>query len=165
MKRVIVVRHAKSSWKHPELSDHKRPLNKRGKRDAPRVGRALATMGWAPQRVLSSDSVRTRQTWKRVARAFDDDCAVCWLPAFYHGGVAEVLDELVRLPESVDTVLVLGHNPGWESLVFRLCGIHQRMTTANAALLHADGTWDDLTAEGAWDLVTVIRPKDLPERG
>ncbi len=62
-RRLIVMRHAKSSWKHAGLTDHQRPLNKRGRKDAPRVARALIERGWTPRRVLSSDAARTRETW------------------------------------------------------------------------------------------------------
>ena len=61
-KRLLVTRHAKSSWKSGEDSDHARPLNKRGRRDAPRVAAHLVGLGWVPEQVLSSDSQRTRET-------------------------------------------------------------------------------------------------------
>ena len=57
-RRLIVMRHAKSSWKNESLRDHERPLNKRGRRDAPRIGEELASLGWVPQRVISSDATR-----------------------------------------------------------------------------------------------------------
>ena len=62
-RRLIIMRHAKSSWTSGALSDHERPLNARGIRDAPRVGAALVKRGWLPQLVLSSDSERTRETF------------------------------------------------------------------------------------------------------
>ena len=70
-RRIIVMRHAKSSWKSGARDDHARPLNKRGRRDAPRIAARLAELGWVPERVISSDSERTRQTWARMEEAFD----------------------------------------------------------------------------------------------
>ncbi len=163
MKRLIILRHAKSSWKDDSLSDHQRPLNKRGRRDAPRMGEALASRGWVPDLVLSSDATRTRQTWKRVARAMPDEIPVRWIPDFYHAGSIAVLKEMIDLPEEAGTVMVVGHNPGWENLVSMLSGRLERMTTANAALLQAEGSWVDLAEPDAWELVTVLRPKELDQ--
>ena len=83
MYRVIVMRHAKSSWKTDAPTDHARPLNKRGKRDAPRIARELELRGWVPQLVLSSDSKRTRQTFKRMRKEFEEEVPVEWEPTFY----------------------------------------------------------------------------------
>jgi len=161
MKRLIIMRHAKSSWKDASLSDHERPLNKRGKRDAPRVARELRTRGWAPALVLSSDSKRTGLTFKKMLPALEQSPEVRWLPEFYHGGAHDLMQAMAELPETRDAVLVLGHNPGWENAVRALTGKNERMTTANAALLKADGKWMELAEVGAWRLVDVIRPKEL----
>ncbi len=162
-RRLIVMRHAKSSWSDGALTDHQRPLNKRGRRDAPRIAAALESRGWAPEVVLSSDSNRTRQTWERMANQFLPEVKVTWLPAFYHGRPGDVLEEVSALPDEIKKALVLGHNPGWETTVRVLSGRDERMTTANAALLEAEGCWQDLAAPDAWELVTVIRPKELED--
>ena len=161
MKRLIVMRHAKSSWKHPELSDHERPLNKRGRRDSPRVARALTARGWIPEVVLSSDSVRTRETWARMEPELHGEILVAWQPEFYGGGPSEVCQALRQLPNDVKAVLVLGHNNGWENTVQQLSGVSLTMTTANAVLLKARGSWKKLAQVDAWRYVEVIRPKEL----
>jgi polyadenylate-binding protein len=161
-RRLIVMRHAKSSWKHQGLSDHQRPLNKRGRQDAPRVARALQARGWRPRLVLSSDSTRTRETWSRMEQELPGEAEVRWLPSFYHGGAEDVLGELSLLEEEPGPVLVLGHNPTWEDLVQLLSGQAEVMTTANASLLQAQGRWAELVLPGRWELLEVLRPRELP---
>lgn len=160
MKRLIVMRHAKSSWTSDAPNDHARPLNKRGRRDAPRMGRELSDRGWVPELVLSSDSQRTRETWAGVATEMGDDIDVQFTKDLYHGGSREVRDLCGELV-GPHTVLVLGHNPGWEDVVGYLTGESPTMTTANCALLEAGGEWADLMKSSAWQLVDVLRPKEL----
>ena len=155
------MRHAKSSWRHPELSDHLRPLNKRGRKSAPLMARALRQRGWVPELVLSSDSVRTRETWARMAPELEPGILVTWQPEFYGGGPHEVCLALEQLPDDLKTVMVLGHNTGWEDVVQQLSGVHVRMTTANTALLEGKGQWKKLARGGAWGFVEVLRPKEL----
>jgi phosphohistidine phosphatase SixA len=71
-RRLMIMRHAKSSWKGQVPTDHDRPLNTRGRRDAVRVGKRLAKLGWVPDLVVSSDSRRTRETWERMQRRFPE---------------------------------------------------------------------------------------------
>ena len=160
MKRLIIMRHAKSAWDTNAPTDHSRPLNRRGRRDAPRMGEALAERGWVPDLVLSSDSERTRQTWDGCAQAFDDEIEVRFTPDLYHAGPSEVIDACEALGDH-ETVMVLGHNPGWEACVQYFSGEPERMTTANCALLEAEGDWSELMRPGAWRLVRVLRPKEL----
>lgn len=161
MKRLILMRHAKSSWKETALSDHERPLNKRGRKAAPRIARALARRGWVPEVVISSDSVRTRETWARMEPELEGEILVAWQPELYHGGPGDIRAALAQLPDDVETTLVLGHNPGWEYAVEQLSGVHVRMTTANAALLEGDGSWAALARSEGWRFIEVLRPKEL----
>lgn len=162
-RRIVVLRHAKSSWKSKGQADHDRPLNKRGKRDAPRIGAKLAELGWTPERVVSSTAERTRQTWARMADAFDPPPAVTFDRSFYLAGPAAVRAALEALPDAVATVMVLGHNFGWEEVVEWLCGDEVGLTTCNAALLSAAGdTWEEALATApGWRLHQVLRPKEL----
>ncbi len=167
MKRLIVMRHAKSSWSEPGLEDHQRPLNKRGKRDAPRIAARLLELGWSAEQVVSSDSQRTRQTWALMAPVWAKAAPqnITFTRALYLAGPFEI-DKVVRqLPQSVHSVLLLGHNPGWESSIGWLSGQHQPMTTANAALLSIDRpTWASaLDDAGQWTLHQVVRPKELDD--
>ncbi len=160
-KRLIIMRHAKSSWTSGAATDHLRPLNKRGRRDAPRIGARLQDLGWLPELVISSDSERTRETWQRVKAQFPHSVEERFSRAFYHGGLSAITSECSMLTEDISTLLVLGHNPGWEDAVSGLCGQWVRMTTANAVLLESDANdWAE-AIEAKWELVEVLRPKEL----
>lgn len=161
--RLIVMRHAKSSWDSEAPNDHARPLSKRGRRDAPRIASRLVELEWIPQYVLSSDAIRTRETYERMLPELPDEPEVEFLPSLYHSGPQDVAASLPLVPEHVSTAMILGHNPGWESVVHWLSGQSIRMTTANAALLqvNADDWTSALGHRGAWKLVDVIRPKEL----
>jgi phosphohistidine phosphatase len=163
MLRLIVLRHAKSAWNTDAPTDHDRPLNKRGRRDAPRVGARLAELGWAPERVISSDALRTRETWDRVRSAFGGTIEVSFTGRLYGAGYHEVCGSLSDEPKTVTTAMVIGHNPGWEELVESLCGTGHRMTTCNAALLsiEAKGWAKAMAQQGRWRLEHLLRPKEL----
>ena len=160
-KRLIIMRHAKSSWTSAAATDHQRPLNKRGRRAAPRVGARLRDLGWTPDLVIASDSVRTRETWQRMQAEFPDSIAEHFNSAFFHGGFTDIANSCTTLSEDISTLLVLGHNPGWEDAVADLSGQWVRMTTANAALLESDAEdWAE-SMRAKWELVEVLRPKEL----
>jgi len=161
-RRLIVMRHAKSSWKSDARSDHQRPLNKRGRRDALRVGIHIGEIDWVPDRVLSSDSMRTQLTFAGLTDGFGS-VPVEWLPAFYHGGTEALRAGLAGVSDEVESVLVLGHNPGWEETVTWLTGGEIFLKTACAVLLANDAaSWTAAIAErGAWRIHTVVRPREL----
>ena len=167
-RRLIVMRHAKSSWKEPYESDHVRPLKSRGRREALCTAQELVDSGWSPEMVLSSDSTRTQETWVCMAESLNGTLVapVQFTRELYHAGLDALKTQLRGLPDEVNTVLVLGHNPGWEEAVERLTGLtYVVMKTAHAALLHAPaGSWADaLAREGAWKLERVIDPRGLLE--
>jgi len=161
MKRLIIMRHAKSSWKSGAPTDHQRPLNKRGRRAAPLVGARLYELGWVPDLVITSDAERTRETWQHMRTEFPQTVEERLNSDFYHGGLADIASACTRLTEDTSTLLVLGHNPGWEDAASRLSRQWVRMTTANAALLESSaGTWPE-AMESSWVLIDVLRPKEL----
>ena len=160
-KRLIIMRHAKSSWTSGAPSDHRRPLNKRGRLAAPRVGARLRELGWVPDLVIASDSQRTRETWQRMQPEFPHTIEERFSSAFYHGGLREIANACSTLTDDISTLLVLGHNPGWEDAVGDLSGQWIRMTTANAALLQNNArNWAE-AMEADWELFGVLRPKEL----
>ena len=118
MKRLILTRHAKSSWDDPAMADHDRPLNARGKAAAVDLGQWLASRGYTPGQVLCSDAARTRETWATIARSFTAAPEVELKPALYHAS-ADVM--LAVLHHAVaDTVMIIGHNPGIAEFAERL---------------------------------------------
>jgi len=88
MKTILILRHAKSSWKHSELSDHDRPLNKRGEREAPRVGQLLRDEGLLPEVILSSTARRARDTAQIAAEKCGYESEIRFIPDLYMGGIA-----------------------------------------------------------------------------
>jgi phosphohistidine phosphatase SixA len=156
------MRHAKSAWNTNAATDHDRPLNKRGREDAPRVAAALAELGWTPELTVSSDSTRTRQTFDLMRGAFCGDAEVRFTRRLYHASLGAVRDELADAGDTVRTVMVIGHNPGWEEMLALLCGQDLRMTTANAALLTIEASsWSRALGRDTWTLTRLLRPKEL----
>jgi len=160
-RRLILMRHAKSSWAIDGQEDHQRPLNKRGRRDAPRIATALAARDWLPDFVVSSDAERTRQTWTQMNSVFSIECEVRWTNDLYLAALGDLQRDSAHWPDSTHTILALGHNPGWERALAQLGGDWGGMTTANAALLVGSGTTWTEALEGSWNLEEVLRPRDL----
>ena len=161
-RRLIVMRHAKSSWDSGAPTDHARPLARRGQKAAPQVAEAIDSRGWSPEHVLSSDSARTRQTWERMSRRFGDEVTVDFRRLLYHAGIFELAEALAAVPDDVATVLALGHNPGWQEVVATLCGEAVVLQTGDAALLETRAvTWQQaLVRRPSWTLHDIIRAKE-----
>jgi phosphohistidine phosphatase SixA len=163
-RRLIIMRHAKSSHESDAATDHARPLNKRGRRDAPRVARHLAEIGWPPDFILSSDALRTRETLEGLQHGFGATIAHMLSAPLYAGGYPELLSVARRIPASAETVLALGHNPGWEDAVEVLSGKAVVLKTATCALLilSESSPWPEaLRRCGDWRLENVVYPKDI----
>ncbi|MDO5669037.1 MAG: histidine phosphatase family protein [Corynebacterium sp.] len=160
MNRLIIMRHAKSSWKEP-LPDHQRPLNKRGRRDAKAAGEWLAEEVGQIDRVLSSTSTRTRLTWERTGLSAGQ---VSFHDGLYGGSTEDMLRLLRPLPDSVGTALVLAHWPGVEEAVRELAvrddnpgweGIDTKFPTSAIALLSAP-SWSELAPDSCRLLSYVV---------
>ena len=162
-RRLIVMRHAKSSWSDPAATDHQRPLNKRGRSNAPKVAARLVQMQWQPEWVLSSDARRTRETMAGMQSTLAPDLPVHFSRGLYHSGVEAVRQEVGMVPDDVQTLMLLGHNPGWEEVIHVLCGEEVVLKTANAALLEGQGnSWlESLRGHGSWQLRHVLRSGEL----
>ena len=162
MKSVLILRHAKSSWKHPELTDHNRPLNKRGKRDAPCIGKLLKNEHLVPEAMISSTAKRTRATAEAVAKAADYKGEVTLNRSLYAAGPEAYLDVLHDLSDDYVRVLIVGHNPGLDELVEMLTGETHPMSTCSLAQirLHVDG-WLDIDYETKGQLAGIWQPHDL----
>jgi len=163
--RLILMRHAKSSWNSGATDDHARPLNGRGRHDAPRIAARLVELDWQPKLILSSDAQRTRETCDLVTAELSKTTPTVFLPSMYHGGVAEVAQAILAVETAYNPIMAVGHNPGWEEAVGWWTGESIGMTTANAALLEIDrDDWPSaIHANEQWTLVEVLRPKELDE--
>lgn len=123
VKTLTLLRHAKSSWKHPELGDFDRPLNKRGLHDAPAMGKRLARCDALPDRCLSSPAVRATATAVAVAEELGYPVdTIAWEPRIYEATAATLLEVLREQPDSADHILLVGHNPGLTDFANALTG-------------------------------------------
>ena len=161
MKLLSILRHAKSSWKDSSLDDHDRPLNKRGLRDAPRVGEFLLEQGLVPDTILSSTARRARETALALATAagFPDD--VRFTRELYLAGPETYLEALRDLPDACGHAMLVGHNPGIEELVAAVVGVPESMPTAALAVVELPiESWRDLGPPPQGSLRTLWRPRD-----
>ena len=133
MKTLLLLRHAKSSWKQPELHDHDRPLNKRGKKEAPKVGAYLKDHDLVPDLILSSTARRAHDTAQAVAEESGFSGQVDLYQDLYLSDASCYLDILCCLPEAANRVLVVGHNPDLEELLTLLTDVTDHLNTATLA--------------------------------
>ena len=162
MKTLLVLRHAKSSWNDPALDDHERPLNERGRRDGPRMGKLVQEYGLIPDIVISSDAVRARLTAEAVAAAARYVGEIVLDPHLYLASPADILSLLRTVRENAETVMIIGHNPGLEELVEQLTDErHDLPTAALAHIVLEIDQWRDLTLSTRGTLLGHWRPKEL----
>jgi phosphohistidine phosphatase len=167
-RQLILLRHGKSDW--PDMPDRDRPLAKRGRRDARRIGRWLHEHGYQPDVVVCSAARRTRQTWDLVAPELGGSPAVRFEPRAYAASELTLLYLAQELPRRYRTALLIAHNPGLSELASSLAapaaatgngprpGIS--LPTAAVAVLEFAGDWPSLTPAHA-RLVSLITPADL----
>ena len=120
MRSLYLLRHAKSSWADPALSDHERPLAPRGRRDAKRIAAHLLELGIAPELVLCSTALRTRETLELIRPALDAAAIVELEAALYAAWAETLLERLREVPDERRSVMLIGHNPGLEDLALML---------------------------------------------
>lgn len=161
MKTLFLLRHAKSSWAEPGMPDHERPLNDRGKRDAPHVGQWLREQGLLPDRIVSSTAKRARKTAEKVAHHCGYRGEIEFSAALYEAHPDAYVRHLQQLPDNEQAVLVVGHNPTLEELLEQLTGQHDSLPTAALAVVEMPiDRWQDLAASPTGRLRTLWRPKD-----
>lgn len=162
MKTLLLMRHAKSSWSDSGLADHDRPLNSRGERDAPRMGRWLAEQGLLPDIVIASTALRAVQTAQAVREAAGHNGDFVEYAELYHADTAAWTAVLRQLPDAAESVLAIGHNPGLEELVEVLHREWERMPTAAVAWFElAIDAWSEFPPSGTATLRALWRPKEL----
>jgi len=122
MKTILLLRHAKSSWSDPSLADVDRPLAKRGRKDAPRMGAVLSAFDCVPDVILSSPARRARETAELTARAAGFRGDIRWEESFYGGSAGDLMAALRRLPDDVQRPMLVGHNPTMEATAAALLG-------------------------------------------
>ena len=147
MKTLVIVRHAKSSWKDLSLSDHQRPLNKRGKRDAPLMGARLAQWELPVDRVISSSAVRALTT----AEIITQEMVLPWdeihiEDGLYHASEDEMLDLIREQDDHIEGLMLFGHNPGMTYLVNDLSDLDlDNLPTCGVVVLKFDVySWEEV---------------------
>lgn len=167
MKRLFILRHAKSSWDAKGLDDHERPLNGRGRHAAALMGAVMAERGYRPDGILCSSSVRTRETLELLRPHIGTRVPVLIERELYHASAQRLLARLHRLPDGWDSALLIGHNPGLEQLVLllpdptgpRLAPV--KFPTAALAVLDFPVTaWSRVEA-GAGELADFVAPREI----
>lgn len=165
MKTLLLLRHAKSDWGDSSLRDFDRPLASRGERDAPRIGKALRKRGTLPDLIISSPASRARATIEAVRQAATLATEIEFDEAVYGASSSELLKLIGRLPDRSACAMFVGHNPGFEDLLGRLTGSHERMPTAALALIECDvDHWNDVEDRNC-RLVWLVTPKQLDAHG
>lgn len=161
MKKLFVIRHAKSSWDFPELDDFDRPLNKRGKRNAPEMGKRLAERGIKPDMFITSPANRAAATARRIAEelAFPSN-QIMKHDDFYHGSNRDIIDVIHKLNDEVETLFIFGHNPGFTDLVNYLSGSNiYNIPTCGVAEIHFDvDSWKGIEGKKG-ELIDFDYPK------
>lgn len=158
----MLLRHAKSDWDDQSLRDFDRPLADRGRRDAPRIGKAIRKKGRIPDLIISSPAARARETIEAVVKSAGLEAGPQFEETIYGAEAADLLKLIRGLPDSSSSVLLVGHNPTFEHLLARLAATDEHMPTAALACIEFQiDHWEDVD-DGQGKLVWFVTPKDLP---
>ncbi len=162
MKSLLLMRHAKSSWKDTSLYDHERPLNKRGKRDAPRMGLLVNDKAIVPDVILCSTASRARQTIDRFLETCDFSGDIKYSDSLYHADYATYLELLSNLDDDFHRAMIVGHNPEMSYFLQVICDAYEHMPTA--ALAEISFQIDDwISLKTNWDgtLDNIWKPREI----
>jgi len=162
MKEIYVLRHAKSSWDNSNLSDFDRPLADRGISDAKKMSNFLKDMNIKIDKVLCSNAIRAKETFDLTADGFNFEIdKATYLDKLYFGDTTTIIQDLKELDESLNNILIVGHNPTLHYLVEILTNESiNRFTTCNLAIISHNGEWVSLNSQQC-SLKSLIRPKEL----
>lgn len=169
MKRLTLLRHAKSSWDDPVQRDFDRPLNKKGLRAARTIGEYLRRERQSWDHVIASPAARVVDTLDGMWEGYGRALKPVWERRVYLASAMTLLDVLHEAPPEAENILMVGHNPGLEDLALMLVpdqgaplrdALEDKFPTASVAVLEFDGEWRALAAR-AGRLISFIRPRDL----
>lgn len=164
MKTLLIMRHAKSSWANDRLADFNRPLNDRGRRDAPRMGKLLIQLDIVPDLIIASSAKRASETAEMAALAASYPGDIRYTEELYLADPETYVELARETDESVSTLLLVGHNPDIEELINDLGGKEERMPTAALAVFHLPiDNWAELNLGDEYELAGVWRPKELSD--
>lgn len=168
MRRLLLLRHAKSAYPQG-VTDIDRPLGPRGRAAAPLMGDYIAREGLRPDHAMVSPARRTRETWEAIAPLLEGTTQET-VPSIYEAPAGRILDAIRSAPERVETLLVIGHNPGLGDAALRLVGegpkdlrrdLREKFPTAALAVIEFESEGWEAVAEGAGRLLRYVRPRQL----
>ena len=161
MKKLLIMRHAKSSWKNSDLADHERPLKKRGKNDAKRMGKLLKLKKIIPDVIICSTALRAQETADLLVKSMKYKNELVFTDSLYMAEPRNILMAINDHTKNQKTVLVIGHNPGSEALLQILTGKVESLPTASIAYITAKiDKWKDIIKCKDVKLKKLWRPKD-----
>ena len=159
MKKLYIIRHAKSSWKDMNLDDFDRPLNKRGKLNAPLMGEVLRSRGIKPDIILSSPALRAKTTAKTIAQILDYSHKILFIKEIYEASSSELNNIVKKLDKKHDVAFLLGHNPGFNDLVYDYVGLYENIPTCGVVEIVFDcEKWSKIDSTNA-KLISFDYPK------
>lgn len=161
MKTLFLLRHAKSSWDDANLSDFERPLNERGLRTAPFMGKFVSEKGYEPSVIFSSTAERAKQTAIIVKVTANFECSILFDQRIYEAGPSALLQVTSEIANTHASAMLVGHNPGMEGFIRLLTGDLEPMPTAALAVIDLNiDNWNEID-DDCGQLQNVFRPKEL----
>ncbi|PLW75452.1 phosphohistidine phosphatase [Cohaesibacter celericrescens] len=170
MLRLFLLRHAKSSWSDPDLHDFDRPLNKRGKKDPPKIALAMKERGYCPDRILCSSSMRTKETLGGILPGLQGDVSLKLLDDLYEGHAPDYLVIMRAHAKDSNNLMIVGHNTGLHEIALRLItntntplatDMEIKFPTSALAVIDFDcDSWNMVTAQSG-QLIDFIKPRDI----
>ena len=161
-RHLVLMRHAKSDWGDNSLSDHDRPLNRRGIADAPLMAQWLAENDLIPDQILCSSAERTRETVELMVQVWPGELSWSSADSLYLASPETIMSTIRSGFSGAKTLMVVAHNPGMAYLASMLAGKGVDMPTAAIAVFQANHTeWCDLDSETPLELTYFMRPKAL----
>ena len=159
MKTLLIMRHGKSSWKDSDLPDKERPLKKRGRKDSTHMGELLDDKKFKPDMILCSTAVRASQTAEIVVDKLDFEGKIEYLDALYMAEPETIIKTLQSFPD-VERMMIIGHNPGLETLLQILTDKISSLPTAAVARVKLPiNSWQDLDMKTTGELSNLWLPR------
>lgn len=160
MKTLYLLRHAKSSWDNPGLADYERPLNSRGEKAAPFIGEKMRENEFIPELIISSPAERAKQTARLVKESGRIEAELKFDERIYGAGTSTLIDIISSVDDDFRSLMLVGHNPTFESMTSVLTGNYKSMPTATLAVIDLNiESWIEAEPD-CGKLRKIIRPKE-----
>ena len=163
---LYIMRHAKSDWSGPQISDFDRPINKRGTRNAIRIGEWMNENNHIPQKIISSPALRAKETIELVTEQISkfnlED--LTYEDELYLAGFTQLIEFINTYKDKVQSLMLVGHNPGIENLVNYLCdrsGDKETIVTTANLFIFKFSSDSFNTAVDTIELVEIVKPREL----